>query len=103
MTAVLIPMACWKVQVFPASWGCKQYDVQSEQNGFLLMAKISAICFVWLVLLLFDLYILWESYHWDSLSSNRKNKCLSVHLDIELNTDTNPKLSYIAVLQDYKE
>lgn len=53
MTAVLIPMACWKVQVFPASWGCKQYDVQSEQNGFLLMAKISAICFVWLVLLLF--------------------------------------------------
>lgn len=46
MTAVLIPMACWKVHVFPASWGCKQYEVQSEQNGFLVMAKIGAICLV---------------------------------------------------------
>lgn len=51
LTAVLIPMAWWKGQVFPASWSCKQYDVQSEQDDFLQMAKIGAICFVWLVLL----------------------------------------------------
>lgn len=46
MTAVLIPMACWNGQVFPASWGCKQYDVQPEQNGFLLMAKIVLFSFL---------------------------------------------------------
>lgn len=58
MTAVLIPMACWKGQVFPASWGCKKYDVQPEQNSFLPMAKIGAFffcLFVWLILLLFVL------------------------------------------------
>lgn len=49
MTAVLIPMACWKGQVFPASWGCKKYDVQPEQNSFLPMAKIGAFFFVCLV------------------------------------------------------
>lgn len=49
MTAVLIPMTCWKGQVFPASWGCKQYDVQPEQNGFLLMEKSVLFLFVLLV------------------------------------------------------
>lgn len=58
MTAVLIPMAYWKGQVFLASWGCKQCDVQPEQNGFLLMAKIGANFFVWLVVFLLLLFVL---------------------------------------------